>query len=57
MWPMYAILYSYPSRVSQVNRDNISNTKDEFEVVNRTIAMYLQCITGNRPHPWLDWLP
>jgi hypothetical protein len=27
------------------------------EAVNKTIAMYLRCITGDRPRAWLDWLP
>ena len=24
--------------------------------MNKTIAMYLRCITGDRPHAWLEWL-
>lgn len=26
-------------------------------MVNKTIAMYLRCVTGDRPRAWLDWLP
>jgi len=26
-------------------------------VVNKTITMYLRCLTGDRPRDWLDWLP
>lgn len=32
-------------------------TDGQSEVVNKTIAMYLLCITGDRPRSWLDWLP
>ena len=32
-------------------------TNGQSEVVNRTIAMYLRCITGDRPRSWIDWLP
>ena len=32
-------------------------TDGQSEVVNRTIAMYLRCLTGDRPRSWLDWLP
>lgn len=32
-------------------------TDGQSKVVNRTIAMYLRCITGDRPRAWLDWLP
>jgi hypothetical protein len=29
----------------------------QSKVVNKTITMYLRCITGDRPRKWLDWLP
>lgn len=29
----------------------------QYEVVNKIIAMYLRCITGDRPRAWVDWLP
>ena len=29
----------------------------QTEVVNRTIEMYLRCLTGDRPRKWLEWLP
>lgn len=29
----------------------------QYEVVNKIIAMYLWCITGDRPRAWVDWLP
>ena len=29
----------------------------QSEIVNKTIAMYLRCITGDRPRAWLEWLP
>jgi hypothetical protein len=32
-------------------------TDRQSEVVNRTIAMYLRCITGDRSRSWLDWFP
>ena len=32
-------------------------TDGQSEAVNKTIAMYLCCITGDRPRAWLDWLP
>jgi len=32
-------------------------TDGQSEAVNKTIAMYLRCLTGDRPHDWLDWLP
>ena len=32
-------------------------TDGQSEAVNKTIAMYLRCITGDRPRDWLDWLP
>jgi hypothetical protein len=25
-------------------------------VVNKVIAMYLRCVTGDRPRSWVDWL-
>ena len=28
----------------------------QSEVVNMVIAMYLRCVTGDRPHAWVDWL-
>jgi transposase InsO family protein len=31
-------------------------TGGESEVVNKVLAMYLRCATGNRPHTWVDWL-
>ena len=31
-------------------------TDGQSEVVNRTIAMYLRCLTGDRPRTWLEWL-
>ena len=32
-------------------------TDGQSEAGNKTIAMYLRCITGDRPRAWLDWLP
>jgi transposase InsO family protein len=32
-------------------------TDGQFEVVNKSISMYLRCITGDRPRTWLDLLP
>jgi hypothetical protein len=32
-------------------------TDGQSEIVNKTIAMYLCCITGDRPRAWLEWLP
>jgi transposase InsO family protein len=32
-------------------------TDGQSEAVNKTIAMYLRCTTGDRPRAWLDWLP
>jgi hypothetical protein len=32
-------------------------TDGQSEAVNRTITMYLRCITGDRPRAWLEWLP
>jgi hypothetical protein len=32
-------------------------TDEQSEVANRMIMMYLQCLAGNRPHSWLQWLP
>lgn len=32
-------------------------TDSQTEVVNKTIAMYLHCLTGDRSRAWLDWLP
>lgn len=29
----------------------------QTEVVNRTLEMYLRCLTGDAPRKWLDWLP
>jgi hypothetical protein len=31
-------------------------TDGQSEVVNKVIAMYLRCATGDRPHAWVDWL-
>jgi hypothetical protein len=30
-------------------------TNGQSEVVNKIIAMYLRCITGDRPRAWVDW--
>jgi hypothetical protein len=32
-------------------------TDGQSEVLNKTIAMYLRCITGDRPREWVQWLP
>ena len=32
-------------------------TDRQSEAVNKTIAMYLRCLTGDRPRDWLEWLP
>jgi hypothetical protein len=32
-------------------------TDGQSEAVNKTITMYLRCLTGDRPRDWLDWLP
>lgn len=32
-------------------------TDGQSEAVNKTIGMYLRCITGDRPRGWLEWLP
>ncbi|CAA7049897.1 unnamed protein product [Microthlaspi erraticum] len=29
----------------------------QTEVVNRTLEMYLRCVTGDAPRKWLTWLP
>jgi hypothetical protein len=29
----------------------------QSEVTNKTITMYLRCLSGDRPHDWLRWLP
>ena len=29
----------------------------QSEDVNKVIAMYLRCATGDRPRAWVDWLP
>ena len=29
----------------------------QTEVVNRTLEMYLRCVTGDEPRQWLAWLP
>jgi transposase InsO family protein len=31
-------------------------TDGQSEVVNKVIAMYLRCATGDRPRAWVDWL-
>lgn len=31
-------------------------TDGQSEVVNKTIAMYLRCFTGDRPRAWVDWI-
>jgi hypothetical protein len=28
----------------------------QFKATNRIIAMYLHCLTGDRPRQWLQWL-
>jgi hypothetical protein len=32
-------------------------TDGQSEVVNKVIAMYLRCVTGDRPRAWVEWLP
>lgn len=29
----------------------------QSESANRVVGMYLRCLTGDRPHQWLRWLP
>jgi len=31
-------------------------TDGQSEVVNKVIAMYLRCVTSDRPRAWVDWL-
>lgn len=31
-------------------------TDGQSEVVNKAIAMYFRCITGDKPHSWLEWI-
>jgi hypothetical protein len=31
-------------------------TDGQSEVVNKVIAMYLRCVTGDRPRSWVEWL-
>lgn len=31
-------------------------TNGQSEVVNKVIAMYLHCVTGDRSRAWVDWL-
>jgi hypothetical protein len=31
-------------------------TDGQSEVVNKIIAMYLRCVTDDRPQAWVDWL-
>jgi hypothetical protein len=32
-------------------------TDGQPEAINHIIAMYLRCLTGDRPMSWLQWLP
>ena len=32
-------------------------TDSQSEVVNKVLAMYLRCATGDRPRAWVEWLP
>jgi hypothetical protein len=32
-------------------------TDGQTEVVNRTMEMYLRCVTGDKPKEWVKWLP
>jgi transposase InsO family protein len=29
----------------------------QSEAVNKIITMYLRCLSGDRPHQWVQWLP
>jgi len=31
-------------------------TDGQSEIVNKVLAMYLRCATGDRPRAWVDWL-
>jgi hypothetical protein len=31
-------------------------TNRQSEVVNKVIAMYMCCVTGDRPRSWVNWL-
>jgi hypothetical protein len=33
-----------------------SQTDGQSEAVNKVLAMYLRCVTGDRPRAWVDWL-
>lgn len=43
----------------QLNRSSTFHPQSDgqTEVVNKVIAMYLRCLTGDRPRQWLHWLP
>jgi hypothetical protein len=32
-------------------------TDGQSEIVNKVLAMYQCCVTGDRPRAWVDWLP
>jgi hypothetical protein len=50
-------LFKFSSVALKMSTTFHPQTDGQFEVVNKSIYMYLRCITGDRPRSCLDWLP
>jgi hypothetical protein len=54
---MWKDLFSHSGVKLKLSTAFHPQTDGQSEVVNKTVSMYLRCLTGDRPRTWLHWLP
>ena len=50
-------LFRLQGTIFNFSSANHPQTDGQTEVVNRTLEMYLRCLTGAKPKDWVSWLP